>query len=75
MTRLSQRKLLQDLERARTALARARASKADPWRIQELQLAHDRLAERALAVEFDEDVDGADGPPAPRRKEGPWPVG
>lgn len=73
MTRLSQRRLLQDLERTRNSLARARASKADPWRVQELQLAHDRLAERALAIEFDED--DADSPPAPRRKERPWPVG
>jgi hypothetical protein len=75
MTRLSQRKLLQDLHRAREALARARSTKADPWRVQELQLAHDRLAEKALAVEFDEDVDAVDGPPAPRGKERPWPVG
>lgn len=75
MTRLSQRRLLQDLHRARESLARARASRADPWRIAELQLAHDRLAERAMAVEFDEDYDvDVDAPPAGRGKVDPWPV-
>lgn len=76
MTRLSQRRLLQDLHRARESLARARASRADPWRISELQLAHDRLAERAMAVEFDEEYDVVDdAPPAGRKGAPPWPVG
>ena len=75
MTRLSQRRLLQDLHRAREALARARSAHADPWRIAELQLAHDRIAERAMAVEFDEAVDGADDvPPPPRGPARPWPI-
>jgi hypothetical protein len=75
MTRLSQRRLLQDLHRARESLARARASHADPWRIAELQLHHDRIAERAMAVEFDEAVDGADDvPPPPRGPARPWPI-
>jgi hypothetical protein len=75
MTRLSQRRLLQDLHRAREALARAKANKSDPWRIAELQLAHDRIAERAMAVEFDEAVDAADDvPPPPRGPASPWPI-
>ena len=67
MTRLSQRRLLADLTRARDALHRARERRADPWRVQELQLAHDRLAARAMAVEFDEDDVDPSLPPTPRR--------
>jgi len=64
--RLRLRRHLQDLERARDAVADARAAQADPWRVAELQLRYDRLNERALAVEFDSGL-----PPPPR---GPAPV-
>lgn len=65
-TRLRLRRHLQDLERARDALADARAAGADPWRISELQLRHDRLSALAFDAEFDSDL-----PPPPR---GPAPV-
>ena len=48
--RLRLRRHLQDLERARDAVADARANQADPWRVSELQLRYDRLNERVLAV-------------------------
>ena len=59
--RLRLRRHLQDLERARDALADARANQADPWRVAELQLRYDRLNETALTLEFDESL-----PPAVR---------
>lgn len=64
--RLRLRRHLQDLERARDALADARAAQADPWRVAELQLRYDRLQERVLDAEFDSGL-----PPPPR---GPAPV-
>ena len=48
---------LQDLERSREALADAKARRLDPWRVAELQLAHDRCAERALDAEFEPDAE------------------
>lgn len=56
------------LERAREALARAKASggRTDPWRVAELQLAHDRALDAALDAG---DVDASYEAPAPRRAE------
>lgn len=45
------RRVLRDLERARNALAQARAEHQDPWRVAELVARERELAERALAVE------------------------
>jgi hypothetical protein len=53
-----------DLERAREALAAARARQDDPWRVTELQLRHDRLQAAALDGGPYEPDD--DGPPPPR---------
>jgi hypothetical protein len=47
------RMTLRQLESLRDRLARARASRADPWQLTELQAAHDRLAERAMAEQDD----------------------
>jgi hypothetical protein len=44
---MSARSLFDRLLRAREALAKARARGEDPWRLAELQDAHDRLAEAA----------------------------
>lgn len=63
--RLRLRRHLQDLERAREAVADARASRADPWRVTELQLRYDRLNERAFKCEFDS------GLPPPGRTRAP----
>lgn len=63
----------QALERAREALAKARASaRTDPWRLAELQLRHDEALARALDA-----PDGGDGPaaaPAPRGPVEPFPL-
>jgi len=67
--RLRLRRQLQDLERARDALADAKARRADPWRVAELQLVYDRLNERAMAVEFDSAL-----PPPPRGPATPVPL-
>jgi hypothetical protein len=63
--RLRLRRHLQELERARDALAAAREAQADPWRVAELQLRYDRLNERVMAVEFDGEYPAPRGP-APR---------
>lgn len=47
------RTTLRQLESLRNRLARARASRADPWQLTELQAAHDRLAERAMVEQDD----------------------
>lgn len=60
---------LRELEQARDALVSARAAHADPWRVTELQLAYDRLQERALETEFDDDL----GEPM-RGPARPWPL-
>ncbi len=60
--RLRLRRHLQELERARDALADARAQQADPWQVSELQLRYDRLNERVLEVEFE------DSPPPGRTR-------
>lgn len=62
---------LQDLERSREALADAKARRLDPWRVAELQLAHDRCAERALDAEFEPDAELGEPARGPAR---PWPV-
>lgn len=62
---------LLDLERARDALAAAREARVDPWRLAELQLAHDRCAERALDAEFEDDPSLGEPARGPAR---PWPV-
>lgn len=67
--RLRLRRHLQDLERARDALAAAREAQADPWRVSELQLRYDRLNERVMAVEFDESL-----PPPGRTRAAPVPL-
>ncbi len=66
--RLRLRRHLQELERARDALADARANQADPWRVSELQLRYDRLNERVLEVEFE------DSPPPGRTRAPAVPV-
>ncbi len=63
--RLRLRRHLQDLERARDALAEARAQHADPWRVAELQLRYDRLNERVMAEEFEPDLGLPPGPRGP----------
>lgn len=68
--RLRLRRHLQELERAREALADAKERGADPWRVAELQLRYDRLNERAMTEEFD----GALPPPG-RRAATPLPPG
>ncbi len=60
--RLRLRRHLQELERARDALADARAKQADPWRVSELELRYNRLNERVLEVEFE------DSPPPGRTR-------
>lgn len=63
----------QTLERAREALARARASaKTDPWRLAELQLRHDEALARALDAADDGDVQAA--APGPRGPVEPFPL-
>lgn len=68
--RLRLRRHLQELERARDALADAKEHQADPWRVAELQLRYDRLNEQAMAEEFDWAL-----PPAGRRVATPVPLG
>lgn len=64
MTRPSRklRRALADLERARDALARAKESGADPWRVSELQLRHDRLQDVALSADAELTEDHAPAP-------------
>jgi len=62
------RRHLQDLERARVALATAKERREDPWRVSELQLRYDRLNERVLDVELAPDL----AYPAPRTR-APYP--
>lgn len=65
--------LFDRLVRARAALARARESGADPWRVAELQAKHDALAE--AAADAGPALDLARHPvPAPRRPEPPVPL-
>ena len=47
------RTTLRQLESLRDRLAKAREGRADPWQLTELQAAHDRLAERAMAEQDD----------------------
>lgn len=54
--RLRLRRHLQELERARQAVENARANRADPWRVSELQLRYDRLNETVLSLELDGDI-------------------
>lgn len=70
---MSRRSSLFDrLVRAREALARAKASGADPWRVAELQQRHDELAARAADAAAPE-LALAEYP-APRRPEPPIPL-
>lgn len=57
------------LDRAREALATAKARRDDPWRVAELQLAYDRASERVLDLELTEAHAPAARGPAER-----WPV-
>ena len=49
------RRALRDLERARQAVALARAERRDPWEVAALVQRERELADRALAVEDDLD--------------------
>lgn len=63
--RLRLRRHLAELERAREAVATARATGADPWRVAELQLRYDRLNAAAFAAEFDDALPPPGRGPAP----------
>lgn len=64
------RRALRELERAREAVAQARAERRDPWYVTELEQRERELAERAVAL--DEELDRS--LPAMRGKGEPWPV-
>lgn len=64
------RRALRDLERAREAVAQARAERADPWRLAELVQRERELADRAMAQEDQLDRSG----PRAATKGEPWPV-
>lgn len=59
------------LQRAREYLARARASSADPWRIEELRLRYEDALAAAMA---DPDEPVSDDAPSPRRRADPVPL-
>jgi hypothetical protein len=66
------RRLLRELERARDAVARAKAERADPWQVAELEQRERELSERAVEVEDVLDREG--GGPRARTRGEPWPV-
>jgi len=53
---------LADLARARDALAAARTAQRDPWEVEALRLAYERLQEAALAAEDEYDASVGPGP-------------
>jgi len=62
------RKRLRALEQARQDLERARLDRADPWRIQELELRERRLYDAAVQAEdeYDDRLGPAPRGPAPK---------
>jgi hypothetical protein len=64
------RRALRELERARDAVAEARASRQDPWRVSELEQRVRELTDRAMATEdaLDRSV------PSMGTGAKPWPV-
>ena len=64
------RRQLRELERARDALAQAKAERKDPWFVSELELRVRELNDRAMATEDELDR----SIPAARTGGRPWPV-